>query len=229
MYKVCIFDLDGTLIDSIVDVAYACNFALEYHGFPKNEISRYKYFVGGKLENFIGKALPEGKKTTENIDRVKVTYKKYYAEHSCDRTIIFDGVRELLRKLSDNGIRVCVNSNKAQDLIELILGKMFPDFHFDEVIGYLKDLPPKPHPDGVYKIAGKFGAQLSECVYIGDTKTDIATAQNAGIDCVCVTWGQGAVEELMKCSPACIVSSAEEIGKLVLAKKPRTAAVIAAE
>lgn len=191
MTRLAIFDFDGTLVDTITDVALCFNRALDQCGFPKHPLLAFGDFVGGDLETVVSRMLPEGQKTEKNITRVKTVYRELYLHSEKPNTQPYPGIVLMLERLKAAGVRLAVHSNKGQALLEDTAEKLFPYGFFDAVVGYAEDRPSKPDPDGVRRILGCCGCGREDAVYVGDGHTDIATARNAGIPCILVTWGQG--------------------------------------
>lgn len=194
MYKLVIFDFDGTLADTVKDVAVCFNEALKQCGFPQHSLQEVCDLVGGNLEVIVSKLLPREQATPENIDRVKKLYRKIYSACSKDNTFLYPGIMDLLLELKEKKVRLAVNSNKGQDLLEQMVEKMFPMGFFDAVIGYSEYYPPKPDPYGVEMILTKCSCSAADAVYVGDGLSDIKTAQNAGVACIFVSWGQGRLD-----------------------------------
>lgn len=191
MGKLLIFDCDGTLVDTLHDVALCFNRALEENGFPPHPLNAYSSFVGGNLEQIITRLLPEGQVTSENVDRVKSEYRSLYQSSKKENTVLYKGIRRAVDALREQGNTIAVNTNKGQVLAEELLDSLFPDHPFDCIVGYEETRPSKPDPYGVHMICTKLGYQASEAVYIGDGQSDLLTAKNAGIPFVLVEWGQG--------------------------------------
>ena len=214
MRKLIIFDFDGTLVNTVTDVAICFNKALEACGFPTHPIAAYDRFVGGNLETVVSRMLPADARASENIDRVKTLYRQLYLQSEKPNTKPYPGMTELLAELKTMGYRIAVNSNKGQLLLEDTVGKMFPPSYFDTVVGYVEDKPSKPNPYGVDEICRLCGCLREEAIYVGDGESDLATAANAGIPCVFVTWGQG--DQLLAHDPRVYktASSMEELGDL---------------
>ena len=191
MKKLFIFDFDGTLVDTITDVAICFNEALKINGFPQHPLKAYDGFVGGNLETVVSRMLPPRQVNETNINAVKTTYRSLYMASRKENTKPYPGILPLLEQLKKEGYLLAVNSNKGQELLDELVNKMFPPNFFDAVIGYVEGVPSKPDPYGVEKICKICGVSKENAVYIGDGKSDIDTAANAGVTCIFVMWGQG--------------------------------------
>ncbi|QFJ53941.1 HAD family hydrolase [Pseudobutyrivibrio xylanivorans] len=191
MAKIAIFDFDGTIVNTITDVALSFNKALETHGFPTHPMEAFDGFVGGNLETVVSRMLPKDAISDENIDKVKFTYREIYGTSPKENTKPYDGIMGLLQDLKDAGWKLAINTNKGQKLVDDLTAELFPEGMFDSVVGYLESRPSKPDPYGVKMICEECGGDISDAIYIGDGMSDVNTAINAGIPCVFVTWGQG--------------------------------------
>ena len=190
MKKLAIFDFDGTLFNTVDDVIINFNIALEANGFPTLTREEYIERLGGNIDEIVSLILKD-KNTQENIELIKREYGKLYDKSDKENSLPFSGMKDLLMDLEDIGVLLAINSNRTTPSIKLFVEKHLPEIDFLEIEGHNPDCPSKPSPDGVNRIIEKAGVELSEVVYIGDSKTDIKTAQNAGIDCVIVRWGYG--------------------------------------
>ena len=180
-----IFDLDGTLLNTIDDLGYACNYALEQLGFPVYPIENYKAMVGNGINNLIRRALPPFKQTEDNILRVRKHFVPYYDAHNCDYTHPYIGMVELLNTLKAQGNRLAVASNKYQSAAEKIVNHFFPSL-FSVILGERQGIERKPDPQIVFDIRAKLPGKA---VYIGDSLVDRDTAQNAGLPFIACSWG----------------------------------------
>lgn len=195
MRKLVIFDFDGTAVDTITDVGICFNEALRRNRLPQHPLEAFGRFAGGNLETVVSRMLPPDAVTEENITRVKTVYRQLYLNSDKPNTRPYPGIMELLQELKDAGFYVAVNSNKGQQLLDDMVAKMFPIGFFDAVVGYLESRPSKPDPWGVDLICQTCGCTRADAVYIGDGSSDIATAENAGIPCIFVRWGQGSAAD----------------------------------
>ncbi len=196
MYKLVIFDLDGTLVNSLEDLGNACNEALSKYGFPVHEMSRYRYFVGNGVPALIERALPEGEKTKENIAGVKGAFDEIYGRTYNHITRPYDGINELLEELKNRGVLTAVASNKPDNFTRQIVSEMFPPV-FSVVSGKRDGFEKKPDPAIALFIAKQLGVRCSETLFAGDSSVDMLTASNAGMDSIGCTWGFRTAEELI--------------------------------
>ena len=193
---IIIFDLDGTLLNTIDDLGYACNYALKQTGYPTHPIEAYPRMVGNGINNLIRRALPQAEQTEENILRVRAYFVPYYNAHNCDYTRPYEGIPELLQALKAQGHHLAVASNKYQAATEKIVRHFFPDI-FDVILGEREGVERKPNPQIVYDITSKLSSLNSKLLYIGDSLVDRDTAQNANVPFVACSWGFVPKEQLV--------------------------------
>ena len=191
-----LFDLDGTLLDTLEDLADSMNAALRQLGFPPHPLEPYKYFVGDGVVNLVARALPEGHRDETTVARAVELMRSIYGEHWADKTRPYPGVPELLDALVERGVKMAVLSNKPNDSTQLCVAKLLPNWRFDAVIGQSKTIPPKPDPSGVREIVARLGVPVEQFLYLGDTNTDMQTANAAGMFPVGALWGFRPAEEL---------------------------------
>lgn len=215
MKKIVIFDLDGTLLNSVADLAQATNYALSLNGYPTHQEEAYRFFVGNGINKLFERALPEGAKTEENVQRIRETFIPYYNEHKSDLTRPYAGVVDLLESLQDKGLTLAIASNKYMAATVQLVSHFFPSIHFDVVLGQRDDVPVKPHPQIVHDILQHTGYSPADVLYVGDTAVDMHTAHNAGVDVVAVTWGFRPRAELEACNPTHIVDHPLQILSLI--------------
>lgn len=207
--KLMIFDLDGTILDTLQDLAVSTNYALVYHGFPERSVDEVRRFVGNGIGKLIERAVPEH--TSENeIKAVLETFKIHYGEHCADRTRPYDGIMKLLSDLKNRGIQTAVVSNKADFAVQELCGQYFPGC-FDFVVGEREGIRRKPCPDSVNEVLKTLQKTAEESVYVGDSDVDVDTASNAGMDMIGVSWGFRGREFLMEHGAARIADRPEEI------------------
>lgn len=198
-YKAAIFDLDGTLVDSLEDLADSANAMLVSYGFPQYGLEEYRYFFGNGARKLMERCLPKEKAAEAAfVEEALEAYNRCYEERMLGKTKPYDGILPLLEALQKRGVLLAVCTNKQQFAADAIAEKMFPAGIFREVVGDQKGMPRKPDPAKVLRIAENFGVQPEEVAYLGDTSVDMETARNAGFLPVGVTWGFRPREELVE-------------------------------
>ncbi|MBC8063062.1 MAG: HAD family hydrolase [Clostridiaceae bacterium] len=215
MYKAVIFDLDGTLLDTLEDLANACNYALDKCGFPIHQVEKYRGFVGDGRYKLIERILPVNSKIPEIFNKVLGLYDEYYEKHMMDMTKPYDGIINLLDSLNEKGLKLAVVSNKPHEFTTEVVKIIFED-KLRLVYGHRVDFPTKPNPATVFEVLKNFNVTKEECIYVGDSNVDIITAKNAGIKSIGVAWGFRGKEELEAEGADFIVFTAEELEKLIL-------------
>lgn len=215
MKKLVIFDLDGTLLNTIYDLAQSTNFALAENGFPTHEVAEYNYFVGNGINKLFERALPEGERTEANIARIREKFLIHYDLHNADKSRPYEGIPELLESLDKRGILLAVASNKYQAATQKLVAHFFPQIHFAAIFGQREGVPTKPNPQIVEDILGITNIGINETLYVGDSGVDMQTALNSKVEACGVTWGFRPIEELEQFHPAHIVHTPEEILKLI--------------
>lgn len=215
MKKLIIFDLDGTLINTIADLGACTNYALEKLGYPTHDIESYKFRVGNGINNLFRRSLPEGEKTDENVLRVRREFIPYYNAHNTDLSRPYPGMVELLEALQTEGILLAVASNKYQEATTKIIGELYPSIRFSAVLGQREGINIKPDPQIVFDILQATGADKAGVLYVGDSGVDMQTGLNAGVETCGVTWGFRPRTELEPFHPQHIVDSVEELKKII--------------
>jgi phosphoglycolate phosphatase len=186
-YKVAIFDMDGTILNTIEDLADTMNYCLKKYGMPERSLSEIKSFVGNGIRRLIDLAVP--KDTLDKVsDDIYASFIQYYKDHCAIKTRPYDGITEVLQKLKENGVLTAVVSNKADYAVRMLCKDYF-DGLFDYCIGDKEGTRRKPYPDSVISVMKHFNVSPDEVVYIGDSEVDYQTAVNAGIDLIMVSWG----------------------------------------
>lgn len=199
MKKVAIFDLDGTLVDSIGSIAGACNEALKQNGLEERSIDEYKYFAGdGALELVKRAVYASGDLEYKKLDEVYNIYKEIFVKDCTKGVVPFENINNLLNELKNKGIKLAVLSNKPHERTIDVVNKIFGSSVFDMVLGYKDEKTKKPSPYGALLIANEFNIEPKDCVYVGDTDTDMQTGVSAGMYTVGVTWGFRDKDELIK-------------------------------
>ncbi len=197
-FKAVVFDLDGTLLDTLDDLATAMNIVLAEQNYPAHQTEAYKYFVGNGLRSLVERSFPEGKRDAENIDRGLFAMRQEYGNRWGNQTKPYTGICEMLSALVEKGLKIAILSNKSDDFTKLMVEKLLPDWHFELVYGERLGFPKKPSPVSALEIAQKLGIQPRECLYLGDTGVDMKTAVSAGMYPVGVLWGFRKAEELVE-------------------------------
>lgn len=185
MIKTIIFDLDGTLLNTLLDLKESTNYALRQFGYPERTLEEIRYFVGNGVRKLIERAVPEN---CENVEECLDVFKKHYEKNMYNNTVSYNYIETMLKTLKSEGIKLGVVSNKF-DLAVKELCKKYYDGLVDIAIGQGGDVLPKPSPFGVYKAMKELGADKASTIYVGDSEVDVQTAQNANIPCIGVTWG----------------------------------------
>ena len=210
---IIIFDLDGTLINTIDDLGQACNYALSACGFPTHKIEDYPRLVGNGINKLIERALPEEHRNEATVLRLREHFVPFYDQHNCDLTRPYDGIPELLQTLKAAGHTLAVASNKYQAATEKIVAQLFPGV-FDVVLGEREGIPRKPDPQIVWDIIHRLSplaSNLSPIYYIGDSLVDAQTARAANLPFVACTWGFCTKEQLLTVTPDHMVDHPLEI------------------
>lgn len=208
-YKAVIWDLDGTLLDTLEDLKNSVNFALDKYNMPNITLEMTRRFVGNGVGRLIQLAVPEGTgKETEA--KVLEMFKAHYEEHSLDATKPYDGVVDVLKALKSAGYKMAIVSNKIENAVGELAEKFFPGL-IDVAIGETPDVPKKPAPDMIFKALDKLGVSKEEALFIGDSDVDVATGINSGLDMLTVLWGFRDEDELVKAGAKEFVRKPQEI------------------
>ena len=212
-----IFDLDGTLTNTIDDLGQACNHALSACGFPTHKIEDYPRLVGNGINKLIERALPEEHRNEATVLRLREYFVPFYDQHNCDLTRPYDGIPELLQTLKAAGHTLAVASNKYQAATEKIVAHFFPNT-FDVVLGEREGIPRKPNPQIVWDILASLPSTINHkpsTLYVGDSLVDAATARAANLPFVACTWGFCTKEQLLTVTPDHMVNHPLEILTLI--------------
>lgn len=210
-----VFDLDGTLLDTIGDLAVACNAMLALRRLPEHSYDDYRHFVGNGILRLVERALPEELRTPEYVAVARADFVAYYTEHIDLHTVPYAGIPELLDALRAQGVRLAVASNKFQAGTEKLIRRFFPDVPFDAVLGQRPDVPLKPDPAIVEEILRCTGVSRERVLYVGDSGIDMQTAAAARIRSVGVTWGFRSREELRQAGAGALIDRSEELLRLI--------------
>ncbi|MDR1416969.1 MAG: HAD family hydrolase [Prevotellaceae bacterium] len=216
MVSLIIFDLDGTLLNTITDLANSANYALRANGFPTHSVEAYRWFVGNGVSKLLERALPEGEQTEENILRLRASFFPYYKEHDTEHSAPYPGIPALLKRLQKQNISMAVASNKYHAATCKLVAHYFPDVRFVRVLGQREGIAPKPNPAIVYDILSAASVSRGKTLYVGDSNVDMQTALNSGVAACGVTWGFRPRAELEAFHPAYMVDKPEEIAGIAL-------------
>lgn len=214
MVKAIVFDLDGTLLDTVGDIAAALNRALGACGLPTHEQKTVETFLGGGIRDAVMKATPEGT-SQEIIERVLELYRDDYVAHCTEKTRMYDGVREMVDCLAAQGFDMAVLSNKTEATARKIVAHFFPNGEFKAVFGRAADRPLKPHPDAAKPVLNALGLAPQEIAYAGDSNTDILFAKAVGMLPIATPWGYRSREELIEAGAEKIAEHPMEILNLI--------------
>ena len=215
MYQNVIFDLDGTLLNTIDDLADAANWVCERHGWPTHTVEEYKQLVGNGMAVLAQRFVPADWRTPVRIAQVLGEFMPYYDAHKEDKTAPYPGLPELLAELKGAGVKVAVLSNKAHSLVPDILEHYFPGV-FSYAQGALEGQPTKPDPTLLHKLMGEMGATKDNTLFVGDSNVDVRTAKNGGLTCCGVLWGFRGREELVREGADFLAEDAGALKKLIL-------------
>lgn len=216
MKSLIIFDLDGTLLNTIDDLGASVNYALSHMQFPTHSIEAYPSMVGNGVRKLIERALPPEYVNERVVDSMLDLFMQHYDDHCCDATAPYKGIPELLERLTDNGMNLAVTSNKYQSAVTKIIAHYFPNANWKAVLGNEAGLPRKPDPSIVFKALTLVPTPKREVLYAGDSAVDMETARRACIESVGVAWGFRPVSELRAAYADHIVTNPDEILTLAL-------------
>lgn len=220
MYKACIFDLDGTLANTLNSIAFFANSALEKCGYKTIPILEYRYLVGNGADLLMRRMLNtvcgEGNYTEDDVQKLRKTYDALYESNPTYIVTNYDGMQELIRELRQAGIKLAVLSNKPHNCTTAIVETLFAPGTFDACYGQRPEVARKPSPQGALLIADELGVKPQECLYIGDTNTDMNTGAAAGMDTVGVLWGFRQRKELEENHAKYIIETPKEIKDILM-------------
>jgi phosphoglycolate phosphatase len=196
--KAVIFDLDGTLLNTIDDIADSMNEILKRYGLPLHTIDEYKVFVGDGVTNLVNRSAAAASAAGYSLSQIETEYRAEYIKRQADKTMPYNGIPELLSALIERGIKVAVFSNKPHNVTLEVVARYFPEITFDAIIGQRPGYPIKPNPSGVLEILDIFGLPREEVLYVGDTGTDMQTAKAAELKAIGALWGFREKAELVE-------------------------------
>lgn len=208
-YKLAIFDMDGTILNTLEDLADSMNYALVQHDMPQRTIDEVRRFVGNGIRKLVERAVPTGTEAAQ-VDEVFETFTAYYKEHCAIKTRPYEGIPEVLKQLRDMGVKTAVVSNKADFAVQSLCEDYFPGL-FDFAVGDKEGQRRKPAPDSVNAVLDKFGMDKSQAVYIGDSDVDYETSQNADMDVIMVGWGFRDEEFILSKGAEFVIHTPDEI------------------
>ncbi len=214
MYKAVIFDLDGTLLDTLDDLMNAVNFALREFSFPERSREEIRSFIGNGVIKLMERSTPVDT-DPETQEKCLDTFRRYYLEHMSDNTAPYNGIIPLLERLKSEGISTAVVSNKLHSAVVGLCEDYFPSL-IDIPLGVAEEKERKPSPLNVYKAMGRLSSDIENTIYVGDSNVDVETARNASLKCIGVTWGFRDRDELLAHSCDFIADTTDEVLKLIL-------------
>lgn len=218
MKSLVIFDLDGTLLNTIDDLAHASNYALRTCGYPTHDVASYPFYVGNGVSRLLERVLPPDSRTPDNVTRLRQVFQEYYDRHLCDHTVPYPGISELLDELNGAGVRVAVASNKYQNATSRLIAHFFGRIPFCAVHGMRPGIPAKPDPTIVFNILAANPTPKESVLYVGDSGVDMETARRACVESTGVTWGFRPVAELRQFHAEHIVNTTDELLEIVISK-----------
>lgn len=213
-YRTILFDMDGTVLNTLPDLCDSVNYSLAQFGYPPITIDETRRYVGNASRRLIEQAAPGA--DSDTVDKILDFYKPWYAAHCCVKTRPYEGIPELLHRLKDAGYRLAIVSNKPDESVKELAGLFFPGL-LETAVGESAGVRRKPWPDTAEAALKLMGETKENAVYVGDSEVDILTAKNAGIPCISVSWGFRSRESLVAAGAVCLADSAEELEKLLKA------------
>lgn len=218
-YNTVVFDLDGTLLDTLEDLMDALNYALERYGHPIRTLEEVRSFVGNGARRLIERALPEGGSISipdrsAEIEKILPAFQEYYSAHCEEKTCVYDGAAELIKRLNASGFKLAIVSNKPDSAVKTLNQSYFSGY-VHTAAGEKEGIRRKPAPDMVENALKELGSSKSEAVYVGDSEVDIQTAANAGLACISVTWGFRSADFLKENGAAVLAHSPKEVYDLI--------------
>lgn len=215
MKQLVIFDLDGTLVDTIHDLAAACNYALQQNGFPTHHVSTYQFYVGNGVTRLIERALPTDALNPETVAKVRATFMEYYDLHLTDNSRPYEGIPELLDNLRRADVSLAVSSNKYHQATRKIISTLFPTIPWVAVEGQKTGVNVKPDPSIIFSILSQAPTPKSRVLLVGDSAVDIETARRACVESAGVTWGFRPESELVEAGADHIISRPAQLLTLI--------------
>lgn len=214
MYKAVIFDLDGTLLDSLNDILFVLNNTLTHFGLPKISREQAQSYIGNGARELVRLAI--GKKNEHRIDEILPYYKEQYAKSDNKLASLFEGEDEALKALKSAGVKLAILTNKPHAAAMRANDIFFKSYAFDCIVGQTDGVPLKPNPQAVYNIIEQLGVEKEECLFVGDGEADVLTAKNAGLECVSVLWGYRTKEQLQEAGATFFAESFKKLQSKIL-------------
>ena len=214
-FQAVLFDLDGTLLDTLEDLADAANKILADHGLPTHPVDAYRYFVGDGLATLIERILPADQRSEELQGLLFQAFKEEYAKNWNNKSGMYEGIDAMLDGLVQAGLRLSVLSNKPHEFTQICVRQLLPSWSFEQVLGARPEVPKKPDPAGAIEVAGLMNLEPADFLYLGDTATDMATAVGAGMYPVGALWGFRTVEELSASGAKTLINHPRELLELL--------------
>ncbi|MCD8231591.1 MAG: HAD-IA family hydrolase [Clostridiales bacterium] len=208
-YKLMIFDMDGTILDTLEDLTDSLNYALKKSGMSERSLSEVREFVGNGIRKLIERAVPANT-PIDKVNRVTADFSENYRQNCANKTRPYDGIPKVLSSLRVRGVQTAVVSNKVDFAVQQLCVQYF-DGLFDLAVGERESVRKKPAPDAIYAVLEHFGLEKKDALYIGDSEVDIQTAANAGMDCICVGWGFREEDFLFRNGAAVVLKRPDEI------------------
>lgn len=214
-FKAVFFDLDGTLVNSLIDLSVSVNYVLKLHGYPTHEVSAFNYFAGDGIAKMVERAMPADKVSDKSVAALKDEFMQHYSVHYADNTTAYDGLDTLVARLKEKGYKLAVVTNKAQEMAEKVVSKVFGNA-FDYILGLRPDIPAKPDPTGVFMAMETLNVKPEECAFVGDTAMDIAAGVNSGAYPIGVLWGFREKVELEAAGAKAFAENSNELENIIL-------------
>ncbi|HIZ47777.1 MAG TPA: HAD family hydrolase [Candidatus Gemmiger excrementavium] len=218
MYTTVLFDLDGTLLNTIDDLADSANRVCAAHGWPTHEVAQYRYFVGNGIPKLVERFTPEPARDPATLAAALAEFDTVYGAHMYDKTAPYPGMPDLLARLKAKGVRMAVFSNKADKFAGEVVTRYFDPNLFEIIRGARPGVPTKPAPEGTRALLQHLGvdAQSGTVLYVGDSNVDVATAHNAGLPCCGVLWGFRTRQELQQAGAEYLAADTQELERVIL-------------
>lgn len=214
-YKAVLFDLDGTLVDSIGDLTYCANFVLEKNQLPTHSLETIKSFVGEGVRLLVKRFLPESHQDDATVDQILEEFRECYSKNYANQTAPYNGIKEMLEGVAKKGYKLAVFSNKPHDLTEGCVKELLGEWQFDFVLGSTEEIPRKPDPAGALHVAKQMGVQPQECAFLGDSSTDMITATRAGMFPIGALWGYRSKKVLEENGAKALIENPQEILSII--------------